>query len=408
MKAQLLSKHQPNDAVAFGGGEQKQAGDLLRDAAIIAAQLPNATADSRVLLVFQRDRYHFAAAMLAALYRGHRVHITPSHRRDQVMAISTALSPVAVLHDTTVGVPMRVDLLLAGAHEPQHPLSMKDLCDEAGAVVLHDPKTSQAGPSLSLAHWIAHTQQLLSVTPWPERCHVLCTLAPGHSLGLLLGVLAPLCSGGAMLRDLHPDPEELAALLASTHHAALVTGPRTLKRLARQTSKGLAQTQHIFVAGQVSTDAERQPNVVEFLMRHPSGPIAHRSSPTSRAFAPCPNVRMEQQGDAMTLQVIGHPHPVRTNDRIAWHDDGSFDLISDAEHALEVKGTRVDLAALERALTMVAGVAEVAAVGIDASDAKAARVLIACAAPISLANLKPAPLPNSRRTQTCCSMNCCV
>ncbi|HEX4352877.1 MAG TPA: hypothetical protein VHZ95_08190, partial [Polyangiales bacterium] len=110
-----LAMHDVREPVAFGAGGERSAGDLLRDAANVAAQLPASTLSSnlqtsQVLLAISRDRYAFAAALLGIWARGYSAAIPPHTGREAILAI--APHSVAVIHDGATLAPLRIDQLL--------------------------------------------------------------------------------------------------------------------------------------------------------------------------------------------------------------------------------------------------------------------------------------------------------
>ena len=110
---EFLRAHGPTDLVAFGAAGDKTAADLLADATRIASVLPDPTETSQVLLVFQDDRYAMAAALLAALHRGHPVALPPNTRRESVVAVRDQPATVAVVHDMGAGIAHRIEDLFA-------------------------------------------------------------------------------------------------------------------------------------------------------------------------------------------------------------------------------------------------------------------------------------------------------
>src|SRR5690606_28461942 len=96
----LLRHHRTTDLVAFGDGGERTSGDLLRDAAKIAAALPRATEGSQVAVVFESDRYAFAVAMLGAWLAGHAVAVGPHGGPRIVAGLLERPEVVALVHDT--------------------------------------------------------------------------------------------------------------------------------------------------------------------------------------------------------------------------------------------------------------------------------------------------------------------
>src|SRR5690606_37453192 len=111
----VLTRHRPEDPVAFGEGGPRTAHDLLVDASKFAAALPVARERSHVMLVFESDRYAFAAALLGAWSRGHAVALPPNSRGQTVHDLLARPEICCVVHDTRAGGPhLRADAILSG------------------------------------------------------------------------------------------------------------------------------------------------------------------------------------------------------------------------------------------------------------------------------------------------------
>lgn len=86
---------------------------LVRDAQRIADQLPSATPGSMVALAFGRDRYAFAASLLACWLRGHGAAVVENTLRERIMPVLEHEAVVHLLHDTDSGRTLQVPKLLA-------------------------------------------------------------------------------------------------------------------------------------------------------------------------------------------------------------------------------------------------------------------------------------------------------
>lgn len=199
MTAGLLKHHGLMDAVCFGAAGDRSAGDLARDVLALAATLPPAEPGSLVLLVFAEDRYAFAAALLASWAAGHGVLIPPDTRRESVGPLQKAPGVVGLFHDTKAGADVQVERLLAEAQAHEIPDAITPLAppDTAAAVFASSAGSQRAwsgGELMAAARAVAAAGGLDG--------RVLVSVSPLTAYGLIAGVLAPLCAGGAFSRGL--------------------------------------------------------------------------------------------------------------------------------------------------------------------------------------------------------------
>ena len=192
--------HGPDAPVAFGGAGDRHAGDLLRDAAAVAAGLPAPTPGSHVLLVLEQDRYTLAAAMLGAWLAGHAVAFPPHGRRAGVAFVLTRPEIVALVHDTQAGGHLQVATLLArpvatppaALRWPEGPIwTWFRLADDGQGVVPFAQTAAQVQ---------AECRALLERLPALRGARITAQAEPFAPAAILLGILLPLLGGGSFER----------------------------------------------------------------------------------------------------------------------------------------------------------------------------------------------------------------
>lgn len=259
----LLTRHGDDDLVAYGPEGTRTKRQFLADMARVAAVLPAPKSGSRVLLVVQEDRYYCAVAILGALSRGHVALLPPNNQRDTVMGLIKHPDTVTILHDTSVGAPIRLDHLLTDTSKsdykpepdstfPSSPPIVR--VPSKGSVAFHaealdgtlnDNSLGQAPPPIaqrSLDSLLEEAELLTNALELDQDGPVAATCATTNAYGLVLSVLAPMLHGAAFLRTMHPSPDalvhavrELNASRTAQFRATsgyLVSTPRHLNALA--------------------------------------------------------------------------------------------------------------------------------------------------------------------------------
>jgi hypothetical protein len=227
MQRGLLSRHGPSDLVAFGAAGVRSARDLARDVARVAAALPSGPAGGQVLLVIRSDRYALAVAILAAWARGYVPVLPPELDRDAITALASADPTVCVLHDTASGIPLQIATLLAAPQE-SHAAALE--LDLALAECSFEARSYARATDGSLTtqrwggDWLRQARELagqLELAPG-QRCAT--SVGSEHAHGAVLGVLVPLLTGAAFLRETLA-ARLLGGALSGLHVDLLITVP---------------------------------------------------------------------------------------------------------------------------------------------------------------------------------------
>lgn len=425
--AALLSRHRAGDPVCFGRAGVKCASDLRRDAGCLAAALGAAREDERVV-VLCRDRYHFAAALLAAWSQGFIVVLPPSSQAEVVRKVRQGPHVLSVLHDGEGdrGIDVREHLFPGGAQrspgraqcaaDPQHPplaprfapeqpLAMLFTSGSTGAPVAC-PKT--AGQLLGETALLAST---FSIAPG-ERFVV--TVPPHHLYGLLFGVLLPLAAGAAFSRHSPLHAPSVAEALRGAH--GLVSVPAHLRGLAL--SGGAAEVRaasaddasagvefpplrRVFSSGAPlsSTLSKRLGSrtgwrVTEVFGSTETGGIATRTGGAG-PWMPLPGLRVD--ADASGHMLLGSPflppgapQPFPCADRVEVVAGGAFRHLGREDGVLKVGGVRVSLAEVEAHLLRIEGVHDAAAFAIDAPEPRGKEIWAVVASERALAEVRAA------------------
>ncbi|MCA9707282.1 MAG: acyl-CoA synthetase [Myxococcales bacterium] len=391
----LLRHHGDDDRVAFGEGGPRTAADLRRDVATVAAALrttlPDPPPGPPPLMVFEHERYAFAVGPLAAWAAGLAVALPPNGRAQTIAALLERPEIGTLLHDTRAGGHLCVPALLTGpAHAPGPPLAPPR---PIAATVFTSGTTgdSEAWPKTpeQLLGEVAVLAQTFAIPPGSRS---VVTVPPSHLYGLLFGVLLPLHTGGAFLRETPLLPEAVAARVWATGADTLVSVPVHLRTAQAIDAAHLASLRRVFS----STAPLDEGTARAFATTH-QVPITEIFGSTETGGIAW---RRREQGDpwhplaGVSITIDDHDHlrvdspflppdadrPWTTADLAEPGPGGSFVHRGRADGVVKVGGRRVSLPQLQRWLLSQPGVldAEVAAVP---APGRGMRLLAAVVAP---------------------------
>lgn len=206
-------RHDATQLVTVGDeGDERSRADLWCDVARLRQVLPARSPDSpsRVLLVFERDRYAFAVALVATWSCGHTAVVPPDNRRSTLSHLNATCD--VVLHDTYSGLEHQVLKVLAAQTDPPAADEAEQALLERWqrrevAVDLHrsmpgTPAHATVLSSAQLAHELGRLQDDLPLQP---GTHVYSTAAVQSRYGLVWGILRPLAEGCAFVRSMMTD-----------------------------------------------------------------------------------------------------------------------------------------------------------------------------------------------------------
>ncbi len=393
---ELLGMHRPDSLVAFGGAGSKTASDLLADAARISRILPPAFENSHALLVFERDRYAMAVALLGALDRGHAVALPPNARRDSVFAVNARPETAIVLHDTDAGIPIGIADLIdrgsdAGADGP--PLTAP-VVPPSGVVATvftsgtTGPMTSWPKSSAELLGEAAALGQTFDVRPGDR---ILGTVPPGHIYGLLFTILLPLMHGAAFSRE-SPHHAEAVSHTLDRHQAnMLVTVPAQLRALGALAADSLSGLRRVFSSTGPLPDpvakaffARHEIAITEILGSTETGGIASRirDARESSDWQPFEEVQISV-GQEGQLEVDSPfvqsdlPRPFETADLVRLNADGTFTHLGRSDGIVKIGGRRVSIQEVEDCIRQLPGVEDASVVAVPTEGARGNQLLAA-------------------------------
>ena len=372
----LIQRHDADDLVAFGGGERPRTrATLHRDLVTLAERLPEPASGGRerrrILLVFERDRYHFAVALLAVWARGHLPVVPPDTRRATLSRINEGCS--LVLHDTHSGLGFRVPTVLETPSETD-PTPVGEALDRRwstgeAAIEMYGSADGGRQPWL-LDSWLLSEEirRLQEALTWADGVRVAGSVPASSHYALVSTVLQPLATSGSFHRSMRLDPVEWPTSLVDERVDVLVTTPRDLQRgirsgpvptLSRIVSFGATLPREVEIAASAAFGTK----VVDIFSTTAVGAVAYRSA-GNLDWHGFPGVSIAAEGGRLR---VGTDPSTRADDLVedwARADDGTarFRYRGRPDDWVEGHNGALHVAQLEAQIDSLPGVIEAAAV----------------------------------------------
>ncbi|MCA8973124.1 MAG: hypothetical protein KDC98_00305 [Planctomycetes bacterium] len=208
-------------------GDALTLGTLWRQAAAIAALLPEPRPGSQVAFAFGSDRRAFAAALLGTWLAGHTAALPENGRREYVVPVLDHEDTVAFLQDTGVGRGHCVPRLLRSCELPPLPARWQPAPTDLALATF----TTVAIGEVQALRW-THAEmrnaaeRVAATLPLQRDRTFVAALLPSYVPALFGGLLAPLAAGARFgATSPRTRDEALAAIAAGT--ATGLLAPRT-------------------------------------------------------------------------------------------------------------------------------------------------------------------------------------
>lgn len=371
------------DRVCHDPQQPRTRTDLLTDAARLAVHLPVAQNGSHIAIVC-RDRYHFAAALLAVWAAGHAAALPSNGRPETVASLLRQPEILGLLHDGgSDDAPAQLGWDLRDwLHAPAEPLPPLELAANRRVATVYtsgttgDPLPCAKTAAQLLGEVATHVAEL----GWQPGQAFAATVPPNHLYGLLFSVLAPLLCGGSLARTTPLHAETLAAELAQTPGAVLVSVPAHLATLEVLDPGALATLTRIITSTaplpeRVWTMLNERHGLVpiEVFGSSETGGIARRQR-TQGAETPWQvlhglHIEADSEGQLWVQSPFVDPQlpqPLRTGDLVDLVAPGRFVHHGRSDGVVKTAGLRVSLQAIEDKLLLIHGVRDAAVVAIAA------------------------------------------
>jgi 4-coumarate--CoA ligase (photoactive yellow protein activation family) len=382
-----ILEHAPGDPVAVGPGGTLAASDLVADAGRVAAGLMDRQPGAVALHC--SDRYLFAAALLGAWQAGRVVFLPQNGQPGTLRALRQDPEVRLLLHDRKGDGDAEgtfIETFLSGSIAPA-PQSEIDLGRHMVTLVTSGSSGGNQRCPKTGAQLLDEATLLARVFEVGRGARILATAPPHHIYGLLFGVLLPLRSGAAIIRESPLHAESVAASLrryAATH---LVSVPAHLAALAEVDE--LPPLECVFSSGAPLPSSTSEPlrvrtgwRVVEVYGSTETGGVAWRSG--AEPWRPLPGVSVSAADDGRIL--LSSPflppgsHPYLGADLISPVAGGGFHLLGRSDGVAKIAGKRVSLREIEEFLLRQPGVLDCAAIARPSCGPRGAEIWVAVAA----------------------------
>ncbi len=377
----LLSKsyaHQPLFIIGANQPVVVSHADFLIQAQQLSKQLPPADYFINVC----DDRYLFALAFAAALLRGSASLFPPNRLAATINSVAVNYPNAICLTDTPlpdVTLPLHViqtpapHYSFAAATElnwPQLPAAqLAFIAFTSGSTGQPQPHPKRWGDLVGCAQAAGRR------FAWAPNSGIVATVPPQHMYGLELSVMVPWVLGCAIHATRPFFPTDIhAALAAMSSPRILVTTPVHLTACLAAGGDWPAVAQVISATAPLSrqlaaqVEAQFHTQVFEIYGSTESGSIASRATCTAPAWRWYDGVKMQQDGEQVSVTAPFIDGTITLADVLRCHADGSFDLLGRAAEMVKVGGKRAALSELNAVLNAIIGVEDGAFVALDERD----------------------------------------
>jgi acyl-coenzyme A synthetase/AMP-(fatty) acid ligase len=351
-------------AFAYRNGARIGVEQFLRDAAALAATLP----DRRYLLNLCADRYRFAVGFAAALLRGQTNLLPPNETSDLFRRLASQYPSAYCLSDRATAPGHIETVFYPDAPAPRNGTPPVPQLPETlvAAIVFTSGSTGQPVPYhktwRSLVRVALAEIEALGLAAWPGMA-VLGTVPPQHVFGLEATVLAAMQGGFALHSGRPFYPGDIRAELASLPRPrCLVTSPVHLRVLLAEPDP-LPPADFLLCATaplspQLAAEAEARfaAPLHEIYGCTESGGIASRRTIKASEWRAMREVSLRADGKGTWVRGGHVEMEVLLADVIELRDRDTFDLLGRTADLVNIAGKRTSLAYLNYHLNSIEGV----------------------------------------------------
>ena len=207
---------------------------LLRQAGVIASQLPPPTPGSEVAFSFEKDRAACTAALIATWATGHAAAVPEDGTKESIMPLLERKQNIAFLHDTGVGLGVHVPTLLAEEALGESPTWNPVAPERALLTTFLQPAIGEpTSASWTAAELLRDLTALAEQVDFPAGAHVASSLTPTALPNLLLGLLVPAIRGATFEAETPASTEALARQIREHQAHSLIATPAHARAIAR-------------------------------------------------------------------------------------------------------------------------------------------------------------------------------
>jgi len=363
----LIDYFSDERVVAIADGRLVTAGEFLREALNLAANLP----DQSYMINLCEDRYRFLTAFAAALLKG-QINLLPPSRAPRVLQqLAEQYSQLYCLTDGPEA-PEGFDRIVRYDCD-RHPVTLLKANlpeipgDRVAAIAFTSGSTGQPQPHVKTWRTFCESAKLigagLGLKP-EQSATVIATVPPQHMYGIETSILLPLCLDGVALYSGKPFfPADIrTALELCPKPRILVTTPVHIRALI-QAGENLPEIEFIVSAtAPLSQDwaakAEDlfRTRVLEIYGCTEAGSIASRRTSHGDLWHAFDGVHFQEKAGESWVDAEHLPGPIMLNDLIECCGSRQFKLLGRSADLVNIAGKRTSLGALNHVLNEIEGV----------------------------------------------------
>jgi acyl-coenzyme A synthetase/AMP-(fatty) acid ligase len=384
----LLRYHQPEDPIAWCGGEMITGGRFLADVRRLSGRLP----DSRYVLNLCEDRYHFLVGFAAALMR-RQISLFPPGRTSKLLEhMRDEYSDVYCIVDHG-SPPNDIESLCYERCAAPRAVSEMPLVpdDTTAALVFTSGTTGHPQPHSktwgSLVSVATRTAARFALRP-ELPASIVATVPPQHMYGLEASIMLPLQSRSTIHSDRPFFPQDvLHALESMPAPRVLVTTPVHI-RACVEANVSLPPLAFILSAtaplpAPLAFEAETvfATRVLEIYGCTEAGTIATRRTVEGETWNTLDDIILRGNGDQCTVHGDHLASPVILNDIVRTISERQLTLLGRKSDLVNIAGKRMSLGDLNHKLNEIEGVKDGVFIMPEEGDESVTRLMAFVVAP---------------------------
>jgi acyl-coenzyme A synthetase/AMP-(fatty) acid ligase len=372
----------PASAFARRNGKVITIGAFVAQAACWSEQLPNKPHAINLC----KDRYLFAVAFLAAIFRGQCNLLIPSNQAGTIRESLDTFPDAYVVHEGDVDTCGALDFSLSHrddfAQTVAGPLEVRG--EQLAAIVFTSGSTDVSkmvmktwntlwlGAQMNRKYFLGSSDSLNRMVATVPPCHMY-----GLEWSVMLPLIAPIMiySGNAFF------PEDVrCALQEMSGERCLVTTPLHLRAFLKTESDFPAIDRILCATApldpELARDAERRfgGTLLEIYGCSEAGSMAYRRPAENPAWRFFDEFIVERLGTRIRISSDHLLEPVDLSDRLEFDEQGRFTLLARHTDLIKVGGKRASLAELNNRLLSIEGVEDGAIFALDQKSENVPRV----------------------------------
>ena len=356
-----------HEFVAWRDGAGVSRTQFLRDAAALAASLP----DAPYVLNHCEDRYRFLVGFAAALLRK-QVSLFPSSRAPQVLAqLARDYHGCYCLSDQSdepATLPVHAYRVESAAGDGGRAEPLAFPANQLAAIAFTSGSTGTPKPYTKTWGAFVHEARVAGRSLGlrvDTDCMIVATVPAQHMYGFIASIMLPIQYGYVIGAARPFYPEDIRRALAAYPHAAiLVTTPVHIRACVLERVQlpppvfVLSSTAPLVPELAAQAEAAFATRVLEFYGSTETGAIAHRRQAEDPHWRLFDDIEISVDDDGFNVKAPYFPRTISLSDRVEIHNAREFSLLGRNADLVKIAGKRISLADLNRRLLAIDGIVD--------------------------------------------------